>query len=507
MTELNENKTNEQNKNENEPKKKRSKITILLVIILVGVVVYAGYSIAKPYIQQYIGKQGNAALESLKVGETYTYSEEQKEEFRQKATELMEKQVAEKDLKPGESYYIKDSWDEYKKGAIEAGVELFAEDPNDESLITGEEDALINELMGAYSFSNAGYTSFKYDSHTLEAGNLFNEDLSLKEPDLFYGYTGVGETSKAVLNDYKLNEGKDDSLKYSLTALNHLEDKFLNSKDGELYNYLDDIYRHGADMASYGQGKYYSNENANNLEKCLVGADFLAVKAWLDASGSSYIKTLSSYLNFKMGFGIPGYYSYNTIMSDYNGSLKYSKANFNPKEYNAYLENENYFVTYVPSAISKVGEHTYIIDLEVDKPVDTLALAIIKNNMMANIKNHWDEEINLEDVKLDVMVRIVNKGTPNLNKNINFGVFDIMMDTEYITNINGDTISSDYYTIKTWFPNEEAIVWIEDYFSQINDAIENNKKLSVFDTIEDIADNYDVPVDDVVSVIFSCYYQ
>ena len=111
MSEINENKTNEQNINENEPKKKRSKLVIFTVVLLIAIVGYVGYKIARPYVMTLLGSSRVETIERLEVGKTYVYTEEQKAEFREAANKLKDKQVAERDLKPGDNYNLKEFWD------------------------------------------------------------------------------------------------------------------------------------------------------------------------------------------------------------------------------------------------------------------------------------------------------------------------------------------------------------------------------------------------------------
>ena len=500
MTELNENKTNEQNISKNESKKKRSKITILIILVLIGVVGYVGYELASYFVEQNTANSLNEKLQTVEVGHTYTYSEEEKEAFRQEAQKVMDKQVAEKDLKPGESYYV--------KGLEGEGYGF--EGINEYDFMDGVAYVL---QRSSFFYNNNLITNWEYSGDNMNAGSFFNEDLSLRHPELFYGYASIsvpyGELGATEgFNEEDVKEWNQESFNEFVAIMKGFDNKFKNSSNGELLEFLNKL----GDMNTV-----FSNESSiaklsgvDNLEDYLLGTDYYKYLTWLSEDSKNSINALSTFVQLE-----PNYFNTlnNTVSNELFEFDEPLVKNYElyPDKYNYFTENKDYFTLYVPSSISKIGEHTYLVEVEVDRPIDNLGYGMIMGGFYTKIKAS-ESELHLDDIGVDVIVKAVYKNDPNKVNSLGFGYGDILHNNhEAIYNIDGKTVFAASNalsgTSRFWYPSEEAMLWANDYFARANEAYENDLYFSIFETILDLSNEYDVPENDMISVIMSCYYR
>ncbi len=495
MSEINENKIDEQNINEKEPKKKRSKLVIFTVILLIAIVGYVGYKIARPYVMTMLGSNRVETIEKLEVGKTYVYSEEQKAEFREAANRLKDKQVAERDLKPGDNYNLKEFWDSY----TEAG--FVEEDYGGDK--GAEEFGYISNLENHYRSEDR---EIVYYTEDINEGVYFNEDLSLAEPNLFYGYTSVGNSYYAKRGFPGEEDKKQNEFALFVRNIEILDEKYKNTTNNDLRDFLQKQYEQDFYIFNMNNRVFNSMED---LEGYVIGPQKYAFSKWYGEVKKNSSNALQTFLfmkpqeiNYK---GVPFTY-------DVNPNKELSDVTLYPEEYNSFFEKNNYFATYVPHSVTKMEDDVYLIKIEVDQELDRLGVAMILKDLYLNFaKSHIGEniEVNIEDIKFDVMVQIQYKDDLSNGLVVDYGIYDIQnrnqlydIDGEYAMATN--SIMSN--TMSMWFPDEEAQVWVAEYFDIAKEAYDNDSHFSIFDTISDLADKYDVPEKDMKSVIMSYYY-
>ena len=280
-----------------------------------------------------------------------------------------------------------------------------------------------------------------------------------------------------------------------------IDEAFKNSTDAELYEYLNNLYKENPDLIYTSARNYFSKDVLENLEDYLIGSEYYYVRNWLSEDSQNSANALLSFIKSGAGVGSNHY----EIVDQYGPVSKIvGDVYADPLDYNYYIDNHDYFVTYVPSSVSKLSDKTYIVDIEVDKPIDELGASIIRSNFLTAIKNNDNDTSNLKDIDLRVLVRIKYSKAPNLSEFFNLGVFDIINNSDYLVNADGKTVYSFFSNGYPWYPSEEALVWAEDFYTLAKEAYDNDTYFSIFETISDLSKKYGISENDMTSVIFSC---
>lgn len=75
-----------------------------------------------------------------------------------------------------------------------------------------------------------------------------------------------------------------------------------------------------------------------------------------------------------------------------------------------------------------------------------------------------------------------------------------------VTPLNSQSYASQIAPWQAWSPSEEARPWVDKYFMLAAEAYESDSYFSIFETIEQVAEDFNVDYLDVESVIMSCYW-
>lgn len=469
-------------------KKKLKFSDIFIGAGLLGIALYVCYLIYVPTMELINANKTTAKLEETTVkGDVYIYSEEEKEEFREIALAMQEELVSKHNLKPGDDFTGPSfTWSDYED-LLAQRAEGWEDDGFTMEFIA-EGDMLQPRQVDATK---------RYQASSLKPGHIFNEDLSLKDPSVFFGFTSVGETNT---DDWKeeypliLTEYKD----YFVGALKNLDNQYKNQENNDLGEIINNEIKANPSLLDpslpLDNGKEY-------LRGFTMGAQYIIYSDFIDHKDSSYINPLLAFLHVN-----PNYFH---IFQSYNNGIKVNYDPF-PEEYNYFKDNQNYFTTYVPSKITKIDDKTFIVDVEVDKPVDKIGATQIYKAIYRHFVEDEINPITFENCKLDLSVRINYKGNINHYMLPDF-IFDSLTPTLIqLPNNNHNNISTKFGSmigVPDWYPNEEAQQWVNDYFAKESEAYLSNSQFSIFDTIKEISNKYNAEYDDVENVIMSYYYR
>jgi len=423
------------------------------------------------------------ALENAENGTTYVYSDEEIATFKEEATKIMNKEVEEFDLQYGEGkipklqkeYEISD----FLKSLVTKGEWTEAE------AYQTIENVKLNANYTNNDLSNSRYAIY---SSASKAEDIFNKDLSLKDAYAFYGYTSVNKPSVDALrkSPYLSKE-----FNYFVTALKIFDEKHKDNSVKKVVEKLVDYdeafikarenpqIRIGALQALHQQWESENKENSMNPLQRLLRVEKL------------------EYIEENLG------HIYFTRLSEKD----YVEYDPFPSEYNYWETNEaEYFTVFYPKTVTKLNDLTYIIEINTEKPVDRYGATIIAQNIQCRFAKNMEVQYTGEE-----LFKVIVKVNDEIFHDMNSGI--VMTDVVNGMNVwNKDNIVY-VYSENTqlpqwhaWTPNDEARPWVDAYFSAAAKAYEEDSYFSIFETIEQVAEEFDVNYEDVENVIMSCYF-
>lgn len=446
-------------------------------------------------------EDANPIIEQYNDGFIYEYSKEEIENFKKLIIAQLEEEKVSINVKPGQ---MRDS-------AGMASISAYSTDKDRDDYAYN----IIFTTFGDY---------IDYDPKELKPGDMFNENLSLSKPDLFYGYASVGSNDIDLdkLNiDYSTEYLNDGNFEYFISFL---EEKGNPEEfDGDkLYEELTDFIFNNKDILT---------------SQYKIGGSKLIYDKWKNLDNKNYLNVLHSFLRIRP-------YTDGRIVNKFINE----DVDANLDEYNFFVENKDpYFFYFYPTRIEKVNKSTYAIDIETTAPFTQRAMLMIITQIMNNFytenqdyikyqsnttieeyndkcnKEMLQKEIRITDVvDFDIIIRI-NK--TDLNKNLliegtEVSVFypralientdDALSLYNYVYDdftVNSSTKKATLQFEIPWYPNEKARQVIKNYFGKINVLIENNENKTLNEVMKEVSDELDISLKDVKSIIYSYYYK
>ena len=482
-------------------KEEKEKHTIPQLLVIGAFIFAAVYFAGKGIIKvkdTVIAKQDNEILSSeVADGTVYAYSEDEKNNLVAK--------YGDKDkeyrglLKNFTGFKMKDYWTDVFMYSIDLVPE--EKDMFDDML---DMDMYSNDYYFAQRLSQMNDSTFFsklidgakvkgiYNRVEVSAGDVFNEDLTLKRPDLFTGFVknyGAHHSDKIIdfgTNDYEFN--------VFVNNLKALDNAFASSNGVMLNSQLDEhmlTVKHNVLLECPDDLDNYVNNRAYKAKKyCSMDTgDFISVnklQALLQA-GSNNNRFISSG---------------NNNPNNLEG-LTFADSQFNYFNNDIHNQEKIYFY---PSQVEKVNDDQYIITIETTAPVDKTSHETIFALCGANFGKIQYEE--------DDYTAVFNKNGFDISLRIKYKddrSYDMATINDNQLSLNNLYTNKDYYGSRTvceieWYPNEEAQVWVDDYFARAKEALDNNEQFSFFQTIRDVADDNNANYKDVEGVIMTYYY-
>ena len=426
-------------------------------------------------------------------GTTYVYSEEDIETFKAAAEKLMNKEVAAFDLKPGEN--------KLRKLQAEAAEYAFQE-MLESGFLTEEEAAEAREsksLMYSGTVSDlSDEDHYVHSNVNLTAADLFNEDLSLIDPYIFYGYTSVDNPSLEIMRS---DEDFIRTFNDFVFALKTLDERYKDSSALRSFKSWLDI---DSDLG-FIDG---NDPESETMPKYAEGAIYVLWNEWLSSEKENSMNPYLKY--FRVGERFERIS--NTLSWVEKARRKENDVvNYEPlsSEFNYWEANESsYFTVYYPTKITKLSDFMYVVDIETEKPIDAYGAA----NLATNIRSYIEKQTQLFTCdNFQVVIRVKD----SIYHDMNAGILltDIANDMFYYNDernlpegVSPATGNGYRYDFMNWEPSEEVRPWVDEYFSIAAEAYEKDERFSIFETIEYVADKFDADYDDVECVIMSCYW-
>ena len=474
---------------------KKAKETLKIIsIVVIVMIIFTGIFVAPFLYAKFKGdlkdsenKEFNTTVSS---GTTYFYSEEDVAKFKSEAEKIMNAEVKRFNLEPGVPKIIKlqrEAGEEGEREALERGFitqKIIDED---------RENTKYNYHYSASDLSDPKYRVYK--NSELSAVDVFNDDLSLKDDYVFYGYTSVANPSLERLrtNQYFLMEFSD-----FVFALKDMDQRYKNDSSKNIVNQLID---YDEDFISLG------NTQDKEIPEYTTGGVKVQWLEWLNDDKNNSMNPLLKLfkINEKITKVGSTYGMINNIYKKENVPYEPLCAEFNYFE----IDENNYFTTYYPVSTEKISDNIFIVNIETDKPVDIYGAVIVAQNIRSRIEKR---NMQYTGENFNVVIRV----NDNVFHGMNSGLLmtDIVndmyiIDTDY--GDNGGYLIESSQNIRLnnymfWTPSEEVRPWVDEYFSIAAEAYKNDSYFSIFETIEQVADKYGADYLDVENVIMSCYF-
>lgn len=166
---------------------------------------------------------------------------------------------------------------------------------------------------------------------------------------------------------------------------------------------------------------------------------------------------------------------------------------FGPSQYNDANIVDKSMVAFIPTKISKINDNNYLIDISVDGPITNEYLSALKYHIgrLWKQKNRGDYDINKNHLFMKIIdVRIED------DKFGGYGIY--CLDT-----IDGYGKSFDIFS---WYPNNEGIQLINEYFRIVNEQVSINENIDPEKILKTIANNNNLNYYDVANCVLSYIY-
>lgn len=494
---------------ENKKKKSSGMWIFLLILILV-----IGYFVYDAYFKDNAKHNQEIVNSEIQIGTVYEYTEEEIQEFLSKAEQQLEidKMYG---LEPG---YDIDTWKKYGKEPEETSSFYL------DAIITyydsyynlAEKDGMIYE--GNKNEYDRLPSQIKYKVNKLKASDAFNDDLSLKIADAFYGYSSVGNPWFPIIR-YNEEKGKEEAYIPSSAKdyIGGYQNNIMRFKPE--IEALDRAYKNGDNALMEVMNTVNLTAAGYTPEECYGGCA-LFKNLYRNFTSTNSMNPLQTYLM--------GQYQWNDDVADGRINLiKDLTINSNdmlidyfPDEYNYFADHDHYFFYYYPTRVEKIDERTYLVDIETTDVASRYAVEQIYYNICGNfIKRYRNQAtgLTLYDEyfeKMDIIIRVNNT---NMNKGM---VLDYSMgsvlypELSYPTDFFPENWVDDFHlrsSMKTspagipWYPNEEAQELLEHYFTYAKKAYDNNSYFSFIESINSAAKEVGMDVEDAEKVVYSYY--
>lgn len=346
--------------------------------------------------------------------------------------------------------------------------------------------------------------------------DVFNVDMSLKSPSVFTGFVGtdirfptyeqvvtLGQEN-LIFNPSLTREQLVENAKTLATrhsdAIQWRESEMAEERYRQFVQAVLDLdnYLKGTTTAE-GTKKYFS-ASTDTISRSTGPALSSYVREFTKEQGSKNTSTNPMLTFFK--YAIDGYafetdiHNASQILAGYNYELNYD-VEYLPSEFNYFeINEEGTWAHYIPTKVTNDENDNILVELEVDNPLNTESYIDIINMLYAEfaVQNSQEAEKNNVDCNISVVVRYKDDhGMTSPFSVVNIENFD-------------NYSQSGLYRIVEWYPGGEAREWMRTYFDKCYEAYENDSYFSIVDTVEEVANEYGVDKNDVLSVVMSYYY-
>ena len=498
-------------------KKKSSGMWIFLLILILPI----GYFVYDTYFKDDTKHNQQIVKSDIEVGTVYEYSDEEIQEFISEAEQRLE---ADKKygLEPG---YDIDTWKKY--GGKELPEGFWPDDyPGidtyyDSYYFLSERDGYVLE-SNINNLDNRVPSQIKYKVDNLKAADVFNDDLSLKIADAFYGYSSVGDPWFPLVkypnsNDYSVYEiyrpssARDyvkgywdifEKFKAEIEAI----DKAYKDKGTALMDVMNNVNLETVGK-TYGDGGCYGG--------CTLFKDL-----YRNFTSINSMNPLQTYLMGQYKWNDDNMDGRIVLLEGLNINQNDKMTDYYPEEYNYFSNHDHYFFYYYPTRVEKIDERTYLVDIETSNVANRYAIEQIYYNICGNfLKKYRDATTDFtlyEDYfeKMDIIIRINNT---DMNKGM---VLDYSMGSvlypelststeDFPTSTISDTHLRSYMNMDPagipWYPNEEAQELLKHYFTYAREAYDNDSYFSFTETIEKSAKEVGMDIEDAEKIVYSYY--
>ena len=495
-----------------ENKKKKSSgmwMFLLIFAVIIGLFVYIEYF----YNPNTPTKNQEQVKSDIPIGTIYEYSDKEIEGFISEAEKQLEidKRYG---LEPG---YDINTWNKYKDGKFNQ-IWYSEEYIKEHNVKIYDNYYVTKELDGTCYSSALGFveklpSQVKYKVNKLKATDAFNDDLSLKIADAFYGYASVGEPYLPIVLNDKIYDKKD-AKSFFPGARQNLE-RFMSEIEA-----LDKKYKNDGEALLKKLNSLVLNQNDNLNGR--IGGVQLFKDLYRNYTSTNSMNALQTFLasKYEIIYRPEGYWK---LVEDLNINYgKEKKLDYYPDEYNYFNDHNNYFFYYYPTRVEKIDERRYLVDIETSDIPTKYATELIYYQIITNFntkyRNLFDDAIDYESYKekMDIIVRINNN---KMNKGM---LLDNSMGSVLYPEVNVGTDSNGYpqnitdvglrilvshprENYITWYPNEKAQELLEHYFTYAKEAFDTDSYFSIVETIEKSANEVEMDISDAKSILYSYY--
>lgn len=483
-------------------------IFLLIIFVCCGVVVYTAF------FKDKIG-EANSEPSRIEVGTVYEYTDEEVQNMIDLASKQLEEDKLRYKIKPG--YSILD-WKKLGDNPLEKNPERKENFQDNEVVIDDayyyyEKDGKTI-WTGQFGHDEKLPSEVKYKNTKMKESNSFNDDLSLKIADAFYGYGSVGNPYYYLVLENPLGQylergktAKDYVLSYQSDYENFMG----------IIEAMDEMYKNNNEQLLSGINRL-SIKDIDNLQQDAYGGTKLFKEIYRDLSSVNSMNPLQTILASNYNWNL---YYYDLIDLGSVNLGKYEKLDYYPEGYNYFAYHNNYFFYYYPTRVEKVSDNKYLIDVETSLPATRLAIEEAFYQITSNFNRNYGTDFEAPyfkdyDSKFDIIVRINNT---NMNKGM---ILDYAMGSVLYPNLLGDSyISGDFSSYDRvtdkglrcsealdyipWYPNEEAQKLLSVYFTYAKEAFDSDSFFSIVETIERSAKDLNMELADAKKIIYSYY--
>lgn len=494
-----------------ENKKKKSSgmwMFLLIVLICCGIVIYTAFF--KDKIEEANSKSSN-----IEVGTVYEYTDEEIQNMIDLASKQLEEDKLHYKIKPG--YSILD-WKKLGDDPLEKNPgykETFKDHEVviDDAYYYYEKDGKTI-WVGQFGHDEKLPSEVKYKNTKMKESNSFNDDLSLKIADAFYGYGSVGNPYYYLV----LENPQGQYLERGKTAKDYV---LAYQSDYENFmaviEAMDEMYKNNNEQLLSNINKL-SIKDIDNLQQDAYGGTKLFKEIYRDLRSTNSMNPLQTILASNYNWNS---YYYDLIDSSNINRDKYGKLDYYPEEYNYFADHNNFFFYYYPIRVEKVSSNKYLVDVETSLPATRLAIEEVFYQIASNFSRKYDNDLDAPyfkdyDSKFDIIVRINNS---EINKGM---ILDYAMGSVLYQNLLGDSyIPGDFSSYDgiidkglrcsgafghiPWYPNEEAQELLSVYFTYAKEAFDSDSFFSIVETIERSAKDLNMELPDAKRIIYSYY--
>lgn len=441
------------------------------------------------------------------ISDSYFYSQEQIDGFIEKVQQDLDEALLYNKIEPGfDIYSYQKKEDELSLMKTIPGFQSVKLDSGSDyvACIDGDVFHYNIGLLDIDSIKNVPYPVKK-----LTFDKAFNNDLSLKIEDAFYGYTSVADPFYyKFLNQY-------DYEKYD-KAINYVNQPDLVNKIAYYIDKIDNYYKNSNGELSEVLANY--QHSFDILAEGEYGGTKLFKDLYRTYNADKSCNPLQTYLASR-------YTDYQSLVHELESMAIPSNSNAYEidlflDEYNYFSENKNYYLFYYPVSVNKVDEKVFLVDIETTKPVNDYTAEIIYYQIETKFNQTYqfmdiNASITKEEYpeKMDIIVRLNNNDLNSglLLERYMSSVLYPELATDYTmrhpNNIYDNYLRNSYNDRQEipWYPNSEAQELLKVYFSNAKEAFDNNTYFSFSESIQKAASELDFNYAKAQSIVYSYY--